>query len=342
MIKIWFSWVWIFWEKLLNYIHKNNEGIFHLKAFNVSSQNSKNRIETKYNIKWYTDYKEMLDKEDIDVIVIATPDHYHEEICEYAINKWVHIFVEKPFILDIEAWNRLTKMAKTKWIKIWVDFHKRYDPDYSKLKDMISNNMLWDVIYWNVFMEDRIEVPTERFNRTEKTSPIRFLWVHYFDLLRYLLDDEVESVFAQWIKSVLKDQWIDCYDHIHCIMNFKSWSQISWSFWWILPKWYKSIVRQWLFFVWSKWSVEIDSNDRWFQFYDQWKWHTLNSHFMNDTYYSNSTMFGYGYIPLYEFLMDIYHERDTSWANAQDGIKASKIALSVHKSLTEWRTILVD
>ena len=52
--------------------------------------------------KAYVDFRELLEKEDIDAIVIATPDHWHLPLGLYAARKKKHVYIEKPLGLTIE------------------------------------------------------------------------------------------------------------------------------------------------------------------------------------------------------------------------------------------------
>ena len=44
--------------------------------------------------KFYTDYKEMIAKEELDAVVIASPDQLHKEMCEYCLNAGLHVLCE--------------------------------------------------------------------------------------------------------------------------------------------------------------------------------------------------------------------------------------------------------
>ncbi|HIL70635.1 MAG TPA: Gfo/Idh/MocA family oxidoreductase [Verrucomicrobia bacterium] len=59
----------------------------------------------------YKDYKEMLDKEDLDAVLIATPDHSHGYIALDVIAKGKHIYVEKPLCRTIEETRLVTEAA---------------------------------------------------------------------------------------------------------------------------------------------------------------------------------------------------------------------------------------
>lgn len=55
-----------------------------------------------FNGKSYGDFRELLDKEDVDAVIIATPDHWHVPLGLYAARKKKHVYIEKPLGLTIE------------------------------------------------------------------------------------------------------------------------------------------------------------------------------------------------------------------------------------------------
>ena len=61
-------------------------------------------------VNTYSDYKEMLEKEDIDVVTIATESGYHPEIAIYCMKKGKHTVVEKPMALSIKDADEMIKV----------------------------------------------------------------------------------------------------------------------------------------------------------------------------------------------------------------------------------------
>lgn len=61
----------------------------------------------------YADYREMLDKEkDIDAVTISTPDHVHGPAAAYAMQRGIHVYVQKPMTHNIREARVLTEMAR--------------------------------------------------------------------------------------------------------------------------------------------------------------------------------------------------------------------------------------
>jgi len=63
--------------------------------------------------KQYADYRVMLDKEkDIDAVTISTPDHVHGPAAAFAMQRGIHVYVQKPMTHNIKEARVLTQMAR--------------------------------------------------------------------------------------------------------------------------------------------------------------------------------------------------------------------------------------
>ena len=72
----------------------------------------------KYNCDWYVDYKEMLDRPDIDVVNICTPSGLHSEMAIEAMKRGKHVLTEKPMAVTLEqaeAMIEASKNTKENW-----------------------------------------------------------------------------------------------------------------------------------------------------------------------------------------------------------------------------------
>ncbi|MCC5939432.1 MAG: Gfo/Idh/MocA family oxidoreductase [Lunatimonas sp.] len=77
------------------------------------SGSAKRTVEAFPKAKLYADYREMLDKEkDIDAVTISTPDHVHGPAAAYAMERGVHVYVQKPMTHNIREARLLTEMAR--------------------------------------------------------------------------------------------------------------------------------------------------------------------------------------------------------------------------------------
>ena len=84
-------------------------------------------ILTKYsNLKCYADFDRMLEQERLDALVVATPSKLHTPMVENALTRGLHVFCEKPFVLDVTDGERLVTLAESKGLVNQVGYHYRF------------------------------------------------------------------------------------------------------------------------------------------------------------------------------------------------------------------------
>src|SRR6266513_1484813 len=74
-------------------------------------------------LKGYADYRRLLDEEEPDEIVIATPSRFHDEMVRAALERDIHVYCEKPFCLDVAEGRRLAELAEQKRLVCQVGHH---------------------------------------------------------------------------------------------------------------------------------------------------------------------------------------------------------------------------
>ena len=150
----------------------------------------------------YVDYKEMLEKEDIDVIAIATESGYHADIAIYCMNKGKHVVVEKPMALSIDDANKMIEVAKENNVKLSVCHQNRFNKPIQKLRSAVEENKFGRI------MNGTARILWRRDDNYYKQAPWRGTWdldggtlmnqcIHNIDLLQWMIGSEVERVYAE-------------------------------------------------------------------------------------------------------------------------------------------------
>lgn len=78
--------------------------------------------------KAYRDYRELLQREQPDIVIVATPDHWHPLICIAALEKGAHVYVEKPIGHTINEGKAMVKAARAANKTVQVGTHRRVSP----------------------------------------------------------------------------------------------------------------------------------------------------------------------------------------------------------------------
>jgi len=111
---------------------------FLLEAFNKYSKQ-----------KTYSDYKKMVETENMDAVVIATPTKFHSDMVLYALEKGLHVFCEKPFSLRVEEGMKMTTLANLKNVVNQVGYHNRFIGTFKEMKRLLSENILGEAFHFH-------------------------------------------------------------------------------------------------------------------------------------------------------------------------------------------------
>ena len=100
----------------------------------------------------YSDYRELLDRKDIDVVSIATPDHWHVKIAVEALQAGKHVFCQKPLTLTLEE-NQLIRNACRKYSDqvFFIGTQQRSDRNtFLRAVNMVQKGLLGDITHIQV------------------------------------------------------------------------------------------------------------------------------------------------------------------------------------------------
>ncbi|GMU22549.1 MAG: dehydrogenase [Phycisphaerae bacterium] len=116
----------------------------------VSQAMDKRNI-TGVKVDRYEDYRHLLDRKDIDAVVIATPDHWHTKPFIAACEAQKHIYQEKPFCYSIEAGQAMLAAAKKNPNTIQIGTQRRSGTHYPKAKALIDEGKIGKITYVRAF-----------------------------------------------------------------------------------------------------------------------------------------------------------------------------------------------
>jgi len=321
------------------------EGLVELAAMCDANEETLAERRREFPAAAYADFSEMLQSEDLDAVTVATPDHLHRDIALAAIAEGRHVLVEKPMDVTVEGCEAMAAAAADRGVLLQVDLHKRCDPYHIGLHDQVREGKLGKILYGSAVMEDRIEVPRDWFPHwAPSSSPVWFLGVHMFDLIRWIIGDDPAVVYATGQKEELRTLGVDTYDSVQVHVRFVRGSGFTFSLSWILPEGWESIVNQEIRVVGTEGVMEIDSQYRGARgcLGPQGMTTPNPGGFREHKDRHGRTRYG-GYVmdSIREFGMNLrllangadLAELDGSYAAGRDGIEATRMAAAAHESL---------
>lgn len=99
------------------------------------------------NVKFSKHWEIMLDKTDVEGVVISTPPDTHYDIAKTCLANGKHVFIEKPMTLDVKDAEELVKLAKEVDRIIMVGHTFLYSPDIRKTKELVESVEFGDIYY---------------------------------------------------------------------------------------------------------------------------------------------------------------------------------------------------
>lgn len=154
----------------------------------------------------YENYKDLLARDDIDAVVIATPDHWHAFIAIDACKAKKHIYLEKPLTFTIKEGQELVKAVRENNVILGVGSQQRSDPNFQHAVKMVQEGKIGKVEKVNAY----VGPGPHPYNLPEEPVPADLNWKMWLGPLEYFhynsrlnppisLDPEQnESYWAEW------------------------------------------------------------------------------------------------------------------------------------------------
>ena len=147
--------------------------------------------------KVYTDYKELLKDESIEVVHVLTPNKEHAEISIDALRAGKHVMCEKPMAKTAADARRMVEAAKETGKKLTIGYQHRQKPQSQFAKTIIDNGELGEIYYANCLATRRRGTPNWGVFLNEEEQgggPIIDIATHSLDLTLALMNNYEPSV----------------------------------------------------------------------------------------------------------------------------------------------------
>ena len=186
------------------------------------NKNNLNDTSKKFGIsKTYQNHIEMLEREKLDGVIIATSPDSHKKNALDVIKYGINVLVEKPIAHKIEDAEEMIKAAEKKDIIFTVGHIERFNPIVTKIKEFIENKTLSNIYLINT----RRVGPFPKRLLGNIEGVLVDLAVHDFDIINYL-GGKIKNIQSQIIKSGKQEIYVKVLLDIE--NNIKGSSEFSW------------------------------------------------------------------------------------------------------------------
>lgn len=181
----------------------------------------------------FADYKKMLNITNPDAVFVAAPTKYHGSIVKELLQKGIHVFVEKPFCLNINEGAELVQLAKLKGTVNQVGYHNKFIGTFEETKKLVSSGAIGELEHF--VGEAYGPVVTKKKQETWRSKPeegggcLLDYASHVIDLLNYLVAP-INKVHGSILKSIYSGTVEDAvYALLETDNNISGVLSVNWS-----------------------------------------------------------------------------------------------------------------
>ena len=184
----------------------------------------------------YDDFSDFLNRDDLDVVVVATPNHTHAEIVTALVQKGPHLLIEKPMANTIQDAKTLHSLLSDYQSLAWIGMEYRYAPPVAQAIKRSDSGEIGTLRMLSIREHRYPFLPKiddwNRFNKNTGGTLVEKC-CHFFDLMRHILKSEPTQIFASGaidvnhLNETYDEGKPDIIDNALVIVDFESGARAS-------------------------------------------------------------------------------------------------------------------
>ena len=180
-------------------------------------------LSLRYNVNGYTEYQDMIKSEDLNFVVIATPNSLHKNQAIFSLEHGCDVLIEKPVTFNINDLNKILEVSKKEKQKSYCVLQVRLNPTVELTKEILKRNLLGNIR--GVSFTQRWQRPLEYFSgwRGEPNVGGGILYetgIHYLDILQLLIGNPKQILSAKTYTTKHQNGVIE--DTIYSLVDYGS------------------------------------------------------------------------------------------------------------------------
>jgi UDP-N-acetylglucosamine 3-dehydrogenase len=177
---------------------------------------------SRYGVAGYSSWRELLDREEMDALVIAVPTRFHLEVGHAALTRGLHVLVEKPIAATLEEGRALVDAATRAHRLLAVGHIERFNPAVRELQKAIAAGELGRVFQ----IQARRDGPFPA--RIRDVGVVIDLATHDLDVMCHIAGEDVERLYAETERRIHTEHE----DMLNALLKFSSGAvgvlQVNW------------------------------------------------------------------------------------------------------------------
>ena len=215
---------WILPNHAIGVRHLRNQGVELTAIADLDERRARRAAEEFGARAWTTDHRELLARDDIQMVSLCLPHHLHKAVAIEAARAGKHVLCEKPLALDVDEADAMIAAAREAGVALGVVFQHRFDPPFRRLHRAIGQGAFGRILLVEAFHRcpnqtaAEFHDPWRERGETVGGGVMMMQTIHFVDVLLWCLGP-VESVLARVDALVLAR---DIEDSGAAVLRFKS------------------------------------------------------------------------------------------------------------------------
>lgn len=281
----------------------------------------------------YTDYIEMLEKEQPELVAIATESGKHAEIAIECIRHRCNIIIEKPIALSLKDADQIITEAEEWDVKVCACHQNRFNKSIQKIREAVEMGRFGKMFHGTAHI--RWARDHEYYDRAcwrgtweQDGGALMNQCIHNIDLLRWMMGDEIDYVMG--MTDRLKHDYIEAEDLGVAIIKFKNggYGIVEGT-----TNVYPKNLEETLYLFGEKGTVKAGGTS--VNVIEEWRFSDMldEPEEIKQRFHENPpNVYGYGHTPLYADVIDAIQNNRKPYVDAEAGKRALELVLAIYKS----------
>lgn len=291
-------------------------------------------------VKRYTDYKEMIEAEQPELVAIATESGLHAEIALYCINKGIHVIIEKPIAMNMKDARAICEAAEKKRVVVCANHQNRFNKSIQKIHEAMDDGKFGKLFHaaahvrWN---RDKGYYDQAKWRGTwvNDGGCLMNQCIHNADLLRWMMGDEIEEVMAY--TDNLNHDYIQAEDLGLAIIKFKNG---AYGLFEGTVNVYPKNLEETLYIFGSEGTVKAGGKS--VNMIENWEFKNDDEdaeRVMMENSEKPDSVYGFGHNPLYTDVIQAINTHTKPLVDAEAGMRALELVLAIYESAATGKAV---
>lgn len=318
-------------------------GLEFVAICDIDPQNMEDKI-VKFDlpdtIRTYTDYRELIANENVELAAIATESGKHAQIALDCIAAGINLIIEKPIALSLDDADRIIEAAEKNGVKVCACHQNRFNKSVQKIREAVEKKRFGKMFYGTAHIRwcrDYEYYSRAKWRGTwaQDGGALMNQCIHNIDLLRWMLGDEIEEVVG--MTDRLHHDYIEAEDLGIALIKFKSgaYGIVEGT-----TNVYPRNLEETLYLFGEKGTIKAGGQS--VNIIEEWRFSDKldDPEEVKTRFHENPpNVYGYGHKPLYADVIDAIRSDRQPYVDARAGKRALELVLAIYKSAATGKII---